>query len=141
MTVQEIAKNEGVDERSIQRYISQGYKGHKLKATRVHRAYVITLDDYRAWRIACGFNEPEPQPAISTQPQLSVEPEKSAAAPPAPPLPTYPPWPMAADPNGELTNGPSEHSRNWPHPLACEAHAAEELRKQQDRLRGISDEE
>jgi hypothetical protein len=143
MTIKEIARNEGVDERSAQRYVTAGYKGHRLPATRTKRgAFVITLDAYRTWRIACGFNEPEPvaQPeAVSAQPQVSapVESEEPAAAP----APKYPPWPMAANPRGQLTNGPHESSRNWPHPRACEAHAAEQLRKQQERLRGIPNEE
>jgi hypothetical protein len=59
----------------------------------------------------------------------------------APPLPLFPPWPQAADPNGELTNGPSEHSRNWPHPLAVEAHREQELFKQIRRLVGATTDE
>lgn len=142
MTIAEIARNEGITERSAQRYVTVGYKGHLLPATRSRRAYAIALDDYRAWRIACGFNEPAPQPEARrdiSEMSPAVQPQVSAPVePPTPSSPTYPPWPMAADPNGELTNGPTEHSRNWPHPKSCEAHAAEQLRKQQ---RGIPDEE
>jgi hypothetical protein len=134
VTVREVAALEQVSTRMVQRYCREGFQGHILPSIRVGKSLVIAESDYRAWRIACGFEQPEPEP----QPQVS-QPEESLQ-PIAPPAPMYPPWPLAADPHGELTNGPSEHSRNWPHPLACEAHRAEQLRRQMERLRGYEDE-
>lgn len=139
MTVKQIATNEGVGERQIQRYISEGFKGHKLPAVRVGRSFQITEQDYRAWRVLCGFDAPakESEPA-STCPGHVEEPP-TAEESPVVVVPMYPPWPQAADPNGVLTNQPHEHSRNWPHPLAVADHQREENRKMEAQLRGYPD--
>jgi hypothetical protein len=136
MTIQEIARREEITERSAQRYVTNGYRGHKLPATRRSRAFWITPEDYRDWRIACGFERPQTQPQV-IEPH-TVPCKDAPGSPRSVPVPKYPPWPKAADPNGELTTGPSEHSRNWPHPKSCEEYMAQQLRKQQ---RGYEDEE
>jgi hypothetical protein len=142
MTVQQIARLEGVTARQIQRYCSEGYQGNKLPASRIGKAFVIEEVDYRQWRRQCGFEPaeliPEPQ---QPQPQVSVSQPEESLQPIAPPAPMFPPWPMAADPHGQLTTTPSEHSCNFPHPLACEQHRQEQLRKQIERLRGYSNEQ
>lgn len=135
LSVKQIAEREEVSERQIQRYIAEGYKGCKLPAVRAGRSFQITVDDYKAWRVACGFEQAEPQPQVSEYRASPVRSEPLQA-----PAPAFNPWPLAADPNGPITNSPSEHSSNWPHPLAIEQHRADELRKQQIRLRGYPDE-
>ena len=72
MTVKQVAELEGVTERQIQRYISLGCKGHKLPATRMRRAFVIAEDDYKLWRLECGFDF-LPQPAGSEPPPSAVD--------------------------------------------------------------------
>lgn len=138
MTVKEIAKREGISERQAQRYCRVGYRGHVLPTTRNGKGFVIAEADYRAWRIVCGFEEAQPQvsaPAPSTN--LVERPAPASPEHQARRRASYPPWPQPADPNGQLTNVPHEHSRNWPHPEACRIHAEEELRKQ----RGYADDE
>ena len=132
MTVAEIAKLEQVSPRQIQRYCSVGFQGHILPTAK------IAEQDYREWRIACGFEQAAAALAVpSTE---SVErPYVSQDEAPAPCAVLFPPWPQCANPNGELTLAPHEHSRNWPHPLACEEHRKDELRKQQIRIRGYAD--
>jgi len=80
MTVKEVAELEDVTERQIQRYISLGFKGHKLPATRMRKAFVIAEEDYKLWRLECGFDF-LPQPAGS-------EPPPSAVTVPAVPAPS-----------------------------------------------------
>jgi excisionase family DNA binding protein len=140
MTVQEIAKLEQVGERQIQRYIAQGFKGRfKLPAVRVGRSYTVAESDYKAWRIACGFDTPAP--AVEPMPQVSAIAEPAVIEAAAPEYtPPYPPWPFPADPNGELTNAPAPHSRNWPHPLAMQDHMQAETRKLRQRYGRIPDE-
>jgi hypothetical protein len=72
MTIQEIAKREAISERSAQRYVTVGYKGHVLKATRMRKAFVIAEDDYKLWRLECGFDF-LPQPAGSEPPPSAVD--------------------------------------------------------------------
>jgi hypothetical protein len=135
MTVSEVAALEQVSTRMIQRYCTVGFQGNVLPAVRSGRGFVIEESAYRQWRIACDAQpEPEPQPHL-----VGSEDSSEPMAPPVP-APLFNPWPIAADPNGELTNGPSEHSRNWPHPLAVEAHREQELFKQIRRLVGAPDE-
>ena len=136
VTVKEIAALEQVSERMVQRYISaEGYKGCTLRAIRIGRSFSISESDYHAWRVLCGFERaPEPQP--EPQPR-----QVEVIAPPVSALPAFPPWPQAADVNGELTLGPHEHSRNFPHPEACRIYMEEQLRKQQIPIdRGYEDE-
>jgi len=137
MTVREIAELEDVSVRMVQRYISEGFQGKKLPAMRVGKSFQITEADYKQWRIACDFERPESEP----QPQVSQVGSEDSSDPIAPPAPSFNPWPMAADPHGQLTTTPSEHSCNFPHPLACEQHRQEQLRKQIERLRGYSNEQ
>jgi hypothetical protein len=141
LAVKDVAKLEGVSERQIQRYVKEGFKGHVLPAVRVGKASHIEETDYRAWRVACGWDQPElaQRPVVgSLSPQ---SPQVEVIAPvPAPCAEQYPPWPQCADPNGELTNAPSEHSRNWPHPRSCEQYMREQRRKQIEQLRGYADE-
>ena len=134
MTVKEIAALEQVSPRMIQRYIAAGFQGHILPAVRIGKSFAIAEADYHAWRVLCGFEqaaEPQPEP----QPR-----QVEVIAPPVPALPAFPPWPQAADPNGQMTNAPHEHSRNFPHPEACRIYMEEQLRKQQTKIRGYEDE-
>ena len=140
MTVKQVAESEQVSERQIQRYISQGFQGHILKATRNGRSFSVTVDDYKAWRIACGFEVQIPQ-VSAPAPVESAAPPTASAELPAPCAALFPPWPQAADPNGPITNAPQEHSSNWPHPETCRIYMAEQLREQQIKLRGYTDEE
>jgi hypothetical protein len=134
MTVSEVAALEQVSTRMIQRYVSEGYKGNKLPAVRVGKSFVIAENDYKRWRIACDFAQPEPIPEPGGgSPQGRTPSQVEVIAPPAP---TYPPWPLAADPNGPITNAPHEHSSNFPHPEACRIYMEEQLRKQQIQIRG-----
>jgi hypothetical protein len=93
--------------------------------------------------ITCGFDF-LPQPATPAEPAVpemrkvsQVELEPGCF----PPRPTYPPYPQAADPNGQLTNVPHEHSRNMPHPLACRDYFEEQARRMKAQARGYDDEE
>jgi hypothetical protein len=143
MTIQDVARSEGIGERQAQRYCREGYQGHVLKAARVGRGLQITLDDYKAWRIACGFDTVAPETECNLHPvpehcKESLQPP-SGSEPQRPITPTYPPYPQPADPNGVLTNVPHEHSRNMPHPLAVADHQREENRKEAQ-SRGYDDE-
>jgi hypothetical protein len=137
MDVLSIAKLEGVTPRQIQRYIAQGFQGHKLPATRNGRSFVIAESDYRLWRICCGFEraQPEPPRQVSQETTARNVPAADHAATAA----LFPPWPQCADPNGVPTNVPDPHSCTMPHPLAVEAHRAQQLREQQIRYRGYAD--
>jgi hypothetical protein len=144
MTVQEIAKLEQVGERQVQRYIAQGFKGRfKLPAVRVGRSYTVRETDYKVWRIACGFDTAAPVvapiPQVSAISEASVIEAQAQQYTPAPP--PYPPWPFPADPDGELTNAPAPHSRNWPHPLAMQDHMQAENRKLRQRYGRNPDEQ
>ena len=134
LTVKDIARLEGVSSRMVQRYVSVGFRGNKLPAVRIGKALVIAEQDYRTWRVQCGFAQPEPEPQREPRPKVEV------IALPVP-APLFNPWPQPADPAGPITNAPHEHSSNWPHPLACEAYMQELLRKQIERLRGYSNEQ
>jgi len=134
MTVKEIAEREQVGERQIQRYIAQGYKGCKLPAVRVGKSFQIAEQDYKAWRVACGFDT-----VVEAQPVPCAAPQVEAIAAPAP-CAAYPPYPLPADPSGPITNAPHEHSSNWPHPLACQEYMEEQARKMKAQLRGYDDE-
>ena len=138
MTIAEIAQREGVTERSAQRYITVGYKGTKLPAVKLGRTYLIALEDYRAWRLQCGFDFLPQQDAMPEAPKVS---QGKLIAPPADPavLRPYPPYPQPADSNGQLTTTPHPHSRNMPHPQACADYIAEQARKLKARLRGHDD--
>ena len=139
MTVKEVAELERVSPRMVQRYISEGYKGCKLPAVRVGKSFQVTESDYLAWRVLCGFAQPEPQPQVS---QVSSEESSEQGTPQEAGgfHPAYPPWPQPADPNGPITNAPHEHSSNFPHPEACRIYMEEQLRKQQIQIRGYADE-
>ena len=56
MTVRDIAASEQTTTRTIQRYITVGFGGHKLPAVKLGNAYSVTEEDYRQWRIDCGFD-------------------------------------------------------------------------------------
>ena len=139
MTVKEVAAEEEVCERQIQRYIAHGFKGCKLPATRLGRSFHIAVEDYKAWRVGCGFDflpQPEPQQAAEISQGEVIAPSE----PEDERLP-YPPYPQAADPNGILTNLPHERSRNWPHPLAFRDYEREQTRKNRSRLLGEENED
>jgi hypothetical protein len=149
MTVTEIARLEEVSERQIQRYISLGFKGHKLPAAKTRRAFVIDETDYRAWRVDCGFDflpQPEAPEApgdadpVPSAPKLGAltEPGEIPPASPREARP-YPPYPQAADPHGVPTNVPHEHSSTMPHPLACRDYFEAQARKMKAQLRGYDD--
>lgn len=144
MTVKQVAASEQVSERQIQRYIAQGYKGCKLPAVRVGRSFQIAEADYKAWRVACGFDTTEALPQVSaSEPDSGAHPapaSKPESGPHPAPCAAYPPYPLPADPNGVLTNVPHEHSSNWPHPLACQEYMEEQARKMKAQLRGYDDE-
>jgi hypothetical protein len=138
MTIQDVAKSEGISKRQAQRYCREpGYQGHVLKATRLGRAFSIAIEDYRAWRVECGWDflpQPEPQRAAEISQGEVIAPE------PVDERPAYPPYPKAADPNGVLTNVPHEHSRNWPHPLAVRDFERERTRQNKAQLLGEENE-
>jgi len=138
MTVSEIARLEGVTPRQILRYVNEGYKGCRLPAVRLGKAFSIIPDDYKLWRQQCGFDT-TPAPASLAAPAGSPEDPRPAPMSPEDTHPTYPPWPLCADPAGPVTNAPHEHSSNWPHPLAVEDHRRSELEKQ--RYGGSNDRE
>lgn len=150
MTIQDVAQHEGISERQAQRYVKLGFQGHILKATKVGKAWSIDTKDYKTWRVLCGFEQPEVEPQVPAP--SSPRDERPASAPldgvhPASVTnlvahPTYPPWPLPADPNGELTNGPAPHSRNWPHPEAMKQHSEAQARNMKARFfRGTEDDE
>jgi hypothetical protein len=138
MTIAEIAQREGVTERSAQRYITVGYKGTKLPAVKMGRTYSIAVEDYRAWRVQCGWDFLPQQDVVPEVPkvrQRELTPAVESVALPKP----YPPYPQPADPNGQLTTTPHPHSRNMPHPQACADYIAEQARKLKAKLRGYDD--
>lgn len=135
MTVPDIAASEQTTTRTIQRYITVGFRGHKLPAVKLGNAYSVTEEDYRQWRIDCGFDPMVPAEVVRREtpveiPQVEViapEPEPIAPEPgqccaASHSISAYPPYPQPADPHGVLTNGPHPHSCNWPHPLAIADH-------------------
>jgi hypothetical protein len=148
MNIQEIARLEQVSERQIQRYCRAGYKGHVLPATRSGRGFVIAVEDYKAWRVECGFDflpqAPERSIAAVSATEPGGNPPGSPADPAAPKkcsdcgtvVRPYPPYPMAADPHGVPTNVPHEHSSTMPHPQACADYFAEQARKIKAQMRG-----
>lgn len=129
LTIREISLLEEVGVRQIQRYISEGYQGHVLKAVRVGKRFLIEEADYRQWRIDCGFDQPQPEPKAPPQVEvLSPEP----IAEPAPRLPAH----LApANPGGPITNCPHPSSGNWPHPDALGKYYEEEAQKEQEQYR------
>ena len=142
MTIQDIAKLEQVSERSAQRYVTVGFKGIKIPAVKAGRSFSIDPADYKAWRIACGF---DPAPAVQKVSQVSAPPAEPAAVLRPVDAPSnlpeiaefaFRPYPLPADPNGVLTNGPHPHSCNHPHPLACEAYMKREAEKLVAKYRG-----
>jgi hypothetical protein len=139
MTIQDVAKSEGISERQAQRYCREGYKGHVLNAAKIGRGLQITDDDYKAWRVACGFDAapvPEPEPEKDTIAQPS-----GSEPPIVEPCPAYPPWPLPANPGGPITNVPHPSSGSMPHPLAVADHEREMTRKQMAELRGYDHED
>jgi hypothetical protein len=152
MTIQDVARNEGISERQAQRYCAQpGFRGNVLKASKIGRAFVIAAEDYKAWRIACGFDflpqpdgaESAPLTSASSAPKLGADADSADHLPvPSvepganPPGPSYPPYPQAADPHGVPTNVPHEHSSTMPHPQACADYFAEQARKMKAQIRG-----
>ena len=139
MTVKQVAASEGVSERQIQRYISQGFQGHILPAVRVGKAFQITEADYRAWRVACGFDaaiEAQPVSSCSVPNRLAGVDSCERPAPSA----AYPLYPHPACPGGPITNVPHPTSGNMPHPLACRDYMQEQARKQKAQIRGYENE-
>jgi hypothetical protein len=112
LSVHEISVLEQVSDRQVQRYISEGFKGqHKLSASRVGKRLVVAAEDYTAWRIACGFEQPEAQPKPAQPvPQVS---------PPAEPRPEPETMFRPANANGVLTNCPHPNSSNFASPQTC----------------------
>ncbi len=141
MTPLEIGKIEGVSTRTAQRYITQGFAGHKLPAVRLGQGYSVDPKAYAAWRILCGWDkaQPAPRPAPKVvQVEVAAQPIAVPARPA--PAPTFRPWPLCADPNGVITNCPHEHSCSHPHPLAVKAHEEAEARALRMKYRGDPDE-
>jgi hypothetical protein len=154
MTIQDLARSEGISERQAQRYCrAPGYKGHVLPATRKGRGFVIEESDYRVWRVECGFDFLPQQDAPGRSTAAVSATEEPGGIPPGcttpqilggfpapggsePPGPTYPPYPQAADPHGVPTNVPHEHSSTMPHPQACADYFAEQARKMKAQIRG-----
>jgi hypothetical protein len=137
VTIQEIARIEGISERQAQRYCAEpGYKGCVLKATRKSRAFVIELEDYRAWRVECGFDFLPQQDAVPEAPRVRDElvPEPVAPRP-------YPPYPQPANPGGPITNIPHPTSGSMPHPQACADYMLEQAKKLKAKLRGYDHDE
>jgi len=140
LRLREIARLEQCTRRMVLNYVRDGYKGqHKLPAVRHGNRWMVSVANWQAWRVACGF-DPAPVPAYKAKPHSVVIPQVIAPPAPAPaaesaPRP-YPPYPQAADPNGVLTNVPDPHSRNMPHPLACRDHSEAEARRMLRELRG-----
>jgi hypothetical protein len=138
MTVPDIAASEQTTTRTIQRYITVGFRGHKLPAVRLGNAYSVTEEDYRQWRIDCGFDVALPVEVLRREiPQVKViaqpvapEPEPVAPEPKTPckVAQAYPPYPMPADPHGVPTNCPHPHSCTFPHPKAVADHLREVAR-------------
>ncbi len=140
MTIQDVAKHEGICERQAQRYCREpGYKGHILKATRLGRALSIAVEDYRAWRVECGFDFlPQPE---AQQPELPRVSQGEVVAQPEPERPKYPPYPQVANPGGPITNVPHETSGSMPHPLAVRDYMERNARELKAKLlRGYDNE-
>jgi len=152
MTIQDVARSEGISERQAQRYCrAPGYKGHVLKAARIGRAFVIDESDYRAWRVSAGFDFLPQQDApgrstaavSATADLAAVTPQEFGGFPEPggnPPGSSYPPYPQAADPHGVPTNVPHEHSSTMPHPQACADYFAEQARRMKAQMRGYENE-
>jgi hypothetical protein len=141
-TVQQSAKLEGVSARAVQRYCKDGFQGKILRAVKLGRSLQIAEQEYKLWRVACGFapgSSEEPHPVPSAPDAVRIEVSQDEA--PAPCAALFPPWPQCADPNGVPTNVPDPHSCTMPHPLAVEAHRAQQLREQQIRYRGYADDD
>jgi len=143
MTIQDVARNEGISERQAQRYCrAPGYKGHVLPATRKDRGFVIEESDYRAWRVECEFDFLPQQDAAPERTKDAEQFPKGTASPDAEPAspgearPAYPPYPLPACPGGPITNVPHPTSGSMPHPQACADYFAEQARKMKAKLRG-----
>jgi hypothetical protein len=135
ISVKDIAVISNVSPRQVQRWISEGYQGHKLPAQRTGKRFVVSDTDYALWLIATGLDQPEPAVGAVVQPIPQAEPEST------PRVDTpWPPYPQPADPHGVLTNAPHERSSNWPHPAACEQYMKNEARKLAEKYRGKPDE-
>ena len=138
MTVQDVAEREGISERQAQRYITEGFQGHKLPAVKVGKAWSITDADYAAFRQACGW-ETQPEPII---PQVEVIAPQVAPqiVDPAPcaehPDPEPPSMFRPATVDGPLTNCPHPASSNWAAPETCQAYLQREARKLVAKYRG-----
>jgi hypothetical protein len=131
MTLTEIAKALDLTKRQVLRYCRKpGYKGHVLKAKRTGKSLLVSEANYKAWRIACGFDFlPQPEQAGLAQ---SAQSAPVVSTPELQEPRSYNPWPMAADPNGIVTNTPHEHSRNWCHPLAMRDWLEDNARKMKE---------
>jgi hypothetical protein len=140
MTVKDVAKNEGVGVRQIQRYISLGFKGHKLLARKRSKGYWIEESDYRAWRVACGFDPARVSPEDTRPAPAPSGDAHTATAEDAHPVALghriYPPYPFPADPNGVITNVPDAHSCTMPHPQAVRDYFEAQARKMKETLYG-----
>ena len=139
MTIQDIARSEEISERQAQRYCrAPGYKGHVLKATRRGKGFLIQESDYRAWRLECGFDFlPQPDAASEKTTPAKPVPKPVRACPCSAILSALP---AGSGPERTTNECTRPTSRNWPHPLACEAYMQEQARKMKSRLRGYDDE-
>jgi hypothetical protein len=127
LTVREIATIEQVSERQVQRYISEGFQGHKLPATRTGRRLTVTAEDYKAWRTASGFEQAEAVPQVSAPASSTKFVEDPPE--PAPPGDARPSPFRPAVQGGPLTNVPHPQSGNMPAPETCLQYLQENARK------------
>jgi hypothetical protein len=127
LTVREIATIEQVSERQVQRYISEGFQGHKLPATRTGKRLTVTAEDYKAWRTASGFERPEASPQVSLPASSGKLPEEPPATSGNLPEHTSPFRPARLD--GVITNVPHKDSSSMPAPETCLQYLQENARK------------
>src|ERR1700722_1319818 len=143
LTLAQVADLEGISTRQALRYVRDGYKGLLLPAAKRPKGFVVAVAAYQQWRAACGFEQPAAPTTAKVVGPAPTSPEevRPVTSSPEEPLPApcaelFPPWPQCADPNGIPTNVPDPHSCTMPHPLAVEAHRAQQLREQLIRYRG-----
>jgi hypothetical protein len=158
MTIQDVARSEGISERQAQRYCrAPGYKGHVLPATRKGKGFVIEESDYKAWRVSAGFDFlPQPDGAESAPPTSGFvrrrdETQEDPAAPDPEPEGSEPPRPSFAElqrryfspdrVGGPITNVHAVGSGTMCSPETCREYmeaCAERMKRQ---LRGYDDED
>jgi hypothetical protein len=140
MTIQDIVEREQVSERQAQRYVREGFQGHVLPSVKIGKAYHIEETDYAAWRIACGWEQPQPEAIPIPQVTVTPAPTANLAVHPAP-CAEYPdPEPASmfrpATVDGPLTNCPHPASSNWPAPQTCEQYLQREAQKLVEKFQG-----